>query len=75
MSKIDHIGKLTPNAILADTLQEVEDIDFVVLFVGKKDNTSYVSWSRCELRDTAFEIQILQRQFNKALDDEPPSRT
>jgi len=67
---IEHIGKLSPNAVLADALSEVEDIDHLILYVGKKDNAgSYVSWSRCELRDTAFALQMIQRQFNKSLDE------
>lgn len=67
---VEHIGKLTPNAILADALSEIEEIDYVVLFVGKKGgDKSYVSWSRCKLRDTAFAIQMIQREFSRALDD------
>jgi hypothetical protein len=66
---IEHIGKLTPNAVLADALSEVEEIDHVVLYVAKKgDNDSYVSWSRCEFRDTAYGIQMIQREFNRCLE-------
>ncbi len=68
---VDHIGKLTPNAILANALSEVDEIDHVVLFVSKGGgDSSYVSWSRCELRDTAFAIQMIQREFDKELDGE-----
>lgn len=65
---VEHIGKLSPNAVLADALSEVEEIDYVVLFVGKNGGKkSYVSWSRCELRDTAFAIQMIQREFDKSI--------
>lgn len=67
---VAHIGKLTPNAILADALSEVNEIDYVVLFVGKGGgDSSYVSWSRCELRDTAFAIQMIQREFDRELEE------
>ena len=73
---VDHIGALSPLAVLATALDEVADIEYVVLFVGDKDGeSSYVSWSKCELRDTAFAIQMIQRQFDKTVDEDDGKTT
>ena len=72
MAEIDHIGALTPNAVLADALSDIEEIEYVCLYVSMKDESekcSYTAWSRCEVRDTAYAIEMIRRTFMRLMDE------
>ena len=78
MSKIGHIGKLTPNAILADYLQEVEEIKSIIVIVQYKDDKlPLVSWSNMEIREAVYAERVLRRvidlEMSGGTKDEPPS--
>jgi len=65
MSKIEYIGSLSPNAILAEAIAQIEDIKYVLLYVSLKNGEEdYITWSQCELRDIAFSLQMISRRLN-----------
>jgi hypothetical protein len=66
MSKIEYIGYLSPNAILAEAIDQIENIEYVLLYVSlkNKEEEDYVAWSQCELRDIAFSLQMISRRLN-----------
>ena len=69
MGKISHIGNLSPNAVLAELQEEIEDIEYVVIVVAKEGGSSiYAMWSKCQIRDVAFAMQVLRRTFDQAVD-------
>jgi hypothetical protein len=71
MADIEHIGALTPNALLAGALSEVEEIDHILLYVAKSGGgPTYVSWSRCDQGDIAYAMQMIHREFHRNLDDD-----
>ena len=79
MKTIEHIGKLTPNAILADYLLEVDEIKSIVVIVQYKDDRSpLVSWSNMKMSETVYAERALHRTIDDEMDsmneDEPPSR-
>lgn len=79
MSKIGHIGKLTPNAVLADYLQEIEEIKNIVVIVQyKEDRPPAISWSNMKISETVYSERTLHRMIDEEMDsmneDEPPSR-
>lgn len=65
--------KLTPKVLLAQTLEDADIIESVVIITKWKDGEISVAWSRQEQEEVALAIQYLEMKLRKVLDDhEPP---
>ncbi|MFQ5741979.1 MAG: hypothetical protein ACE5HV_00140 [Acidobacteriota bacterium] len=62
--------RLSPKVLLARVLENADDLESVVIIETPKKGVVAACWSAQELRDTAYAIQVLRRQFDRALGDE-----
>jgi heme-degrading monooxygenase HmoA len=60
--------KLTPKILLAQTLEDADHIESVVVITKWKDDDTTVAWSRQEQQDVAFAVQILEMKLRQVID-------
>ena len=68
--------RLSPKVLLAQVLEDADDLESVIIVKHYKNDSSAVSWSRQHLRDVAYGIKVLEHHLlqEMTVPDEPDTK-